>query len=490
MAAAIADARAHGAVVVVAAGNESVDASLASPGNCPGAFTVAAVDRDGSQAGFSNYGPMVDIAAPGVGIWSTIDSGTTVPVGPTYFDYDGTSMAAPHVAAVAALVLSARPGLTPAEVETLIRGTATPFPRSAAAPCAVGRCGAGIANAAAAVAAITDASAPVGDFSFAGLAGAAPQAPDPSVRLSLVASDPQSGVAEVEISNDGTNWRRYPATTSVAWSLVDPAFGGSPDPGPRIVEVRWRNGAGLVSAAVTRAIEYIAAPRASLTPLEPWSRSRSLAVAWSATPRVGTAKVASFDVRYRRAPWNGGFGAWRAWQASTTTARSAFRGEPGSTYCFAVRATDDRNAVSSWSSTSCTATPLDDRALARRGGWSSLRSAAYYGGTYVVARKQGATLTRTGIVARRIAIMATTCPKCGAVSVRFGGTVVRRISLTSPTIQHRLVVVATFAAGRRGTLEIRVTSRLRPVIVDAILVGRAEAGADAAGATVGSDGSF
>jgi serine protease len=148
--AAIDGAVSRGTVVAVAAGNQGGDASGRKPANCAGVITVAATDRNGVRASFSNYGSVVEIAAPGVSLWSTLNAGTTVPGSPTYAQYNGTSMATPHVAGVAALMLAANPSLTPAQVVALMQATAHPF---ATGGCPLG-CGSGIVDAAKAVAAL------------------------------------------------------------------------------------------------------------------------------------------------------------------------------------------------------------------------------------------------------------------------------------------------------------------------------------------------
>jgi serine protease len=151
--AAINSARSRGAVVVVAAGNSNVNASNANPASCAGVITVAAVNRSGGKASYSNYGTVVDVAAPGGdsggAILSTWNAGTTTPAGDNYGYMMGTSMATPHVAGVAALMLAKNPNLTPDEVEAKLKATARAFPASCSG------CGAGIVDAAAAVNAVT-----------------------------------------------------------------------------------------------------------------------------------------------------------------------------------------------------------------------------------------------------------------------------------------------------------------------------------------------
>lgn len=146
---AINSARSRGAVVVVAAGNSAINASGSSPANCQGVVTVAATGRTGGRASYSNYGTAVDVAAPGGdsggSILSTWNNGRTTPGGDAYANMNGTSMATPHVAAAAALMLAKNPALTPDDVEARLKATARPF------PLACSGCGAGIVDAAAAV---------------------------------------------------------------------------------------------------------------------------------------------------------------------------------------------------------------------------------------------------------------------------------------------------------------------------------------------------
>jgi serine protease len=157
---AISAALAQGAVVVTAAGNENVDASLSAPGNCTGVINVAATDHDGSRASYSNKGGGVTVSAPGgdIGnIYSTTNLGAMSPTTDDYqgFGEVGTSFAAPHVSGVASLMFSVNPSLTPTQVKTIIRDTVRAFPTTSTyGPqyvCDTATCGAGIVDAAAAV---------------------------------------------------------------------------------------------------------------------------------------------------------------------------------------------------------------------------------------------------------------------------------------------------------------------------------------------------
>ncbi|GAX13400.1 hypothetical protein FisN_9Lh013 [Fistulifera solaris] len=116
---AIDDAVAAGIVVVVAAGNSAVDACEQTPAYIQSAITVGASNMDDTRADFSNFGDCVDIYAPGVDIVSAYHTGDD-----EYAYAAGTSMAAPHIAGVAALYLEANPTWTPAQVWNAMRDDA------------------------------------------------------------------------------------------------------------------------------------------------------------------------------------------------------------------------------------------------------------------------------------------------------------------------------------------------------------------------------
>jgi subtilisin family serine protease len=160
--AAIAGLVGKGVVVVVTAGNQNIDASRRTPANIPFAITVSAItDSDGKCGGagpailvdgvrrrqpnqvsnsddfflsYSNFGSVVDLAAPGTDIWST--NNNHVP-GQQYRNATGTSMAAPHVAGAVALYKSLHPTANPIQVDAFLKniGTKTPAAGNPLLPC-------------------------------------------------------------------------------------------------------------------------------------------------------------------------------------------------------------------------------------------------------------------------------------------------------------------------------------------------------------------
>ena len=171
---ALAELKAAGVTVISAAGNFNVPANESYPGNCYPTINVGATAYSGDRASYSNYSVLdasgqmvgVDISAPGGDskfpgdspagtngkIISTLNDGKTAPGNPVYRGEEGTSMAAPVVSGVVALIYSVKPKITFDQIWEVIKSTATKFP--AGSTCETKNiCGAGIINAGAAVAA-------------------------------------------------------------------------------------------------------------------------------------------------------------------------------------------------------------------------------------------------------------------------------------------------------------------------------------------------
>ncbi|UCE66684.1 MAG: S8 family serine peptidase [Candidatus Zixiibacteriota bacterium] len=134
----------NGVIVVSSAGNSN-NQNPSYLGSRPDVVTVASTDQNDFKSSFSNYGAWVDISAPGTGIYSTYFNDS-------YFILDGTSMAAPHVVGLAALIWASEPDLTDMEVISRILSTADNI--DSLNPSYSGLLGAGRINAYAALASI------------------------------------------------------------------------------------------------------------------------------------------------------------------------------------------------------------------------------------------------------------------------------------------------------------------------------------------------
>jgi subtilisin family serine protease len=140
---AVAYAIGKGVVVVAAMGNSGTS-DPSYPAAYPGVIAVGAVNATDRRAGFSQTGPHIDVVAPGVNVLSTHWDDT-------YASFQGTSMAAPHVAGVAALVLSCNSAMPAAQLGQIMRDTARPLRDDPADPVPNDRYGSGLVDAKAAL---------------------------------------------------------------------------------------------------------------------------------------------------------------------------------------------------------------------------------------------------------------------------------------------------------------------------------------------------
>lgn len=193
-----------------------------------------------------------------------------------------------------------------------------------------------------------------------------------------------------------------------------------------------------------------------------------LKVAWT-----DVEQGATYDVRYRSAPKDRGFGALISLVDATTDTSTKVEPVTGTTYCFSARATDQAGNVSEWSPERCTIAPLDDRDLNRAGPWSKRRGGAFYLRTFTKTKKRGASLVARRVRVRDIYIVAQKCPGCGRVAVLFKGTRVATVRLDSNQIRSKRVIhAAGFGSLRRGSVKIVVLSRRVPVRIDGLALSR------------------
>ncbi|MBC7729117.1 MAG: S8 family serine peptidase, partial [Microbacteriaceae bacterium] len=207
---------AAGALLVVAAGNESV--APMRPADCNHVLAVGAVQEDGRKTSYSNFGAKVALAAPGGtssrGIYSTDNQGTTVPGIDTYGAKAGTSFSAPLASAVASLMLAVNPALTPAQLVDRLKASARPHTVVAGAPlctvsgtvacnCTTATCGAGLLDGPAAVIAAAPGLVPTASIALV----------NQPVAGSVITLDGSASVASVGNSVTGYQWSQVSGPT-------------------------------------------------------------------------------------------------------------------------------------------------------------------------------------------------------------------------------------------------------------------------------------
>ncbi|MBE3076307.1 MAG: hypothetical protein IMZ75_15465 [Actinobacteria bacterium] len=200
----------------------------------------------------------------------------------------------------------------------------------------------------------------------------------------------------------------------------------------------------------------------------------SLVPAWSA--KDAGSGLANVDARWQRAAFNGGFTAAvypSTWQKTTATRATLSSVAPGYTYCFSARARDRAGNLSAWSPPRCSAVALDDRSLTATSGWARVTGSVYYRGTATTTTRSAVTLTRKGVQARRIYLVATKCSTCGTVGVYWNGVLLKKVSLAAAsTTRRNVLAVTTFTSVRTGTLSIRTLVNGKSVQIDGVTLVR------------------
>ena len=226
----------------------------------------------------------------------------------------------------------------------------------------------------------------------------------------------------VIVSGGGTNVVTFESSVNVAAgdhvviviaSVINPS-----STSPQTLTTVTSSDPGTASATLFDVTAPTTSVTTSATPVQ---TSTTITVTYTATD-TGSG-VASYDVRYETASWNGSFGAYQypaTWQQTSNT-RLQLTGQPGHQYCFNVRSRDHTGNLSGWSKPWCRALPLDDRALSRlTAHWHRGTGNAYYKHTFSSATHAGEKLRLPGARFTRIALLVKGCPTCGKLTVLVG----------------------------------------------------------------------
>ncbi|UTT62995.1 fibronectin type III domain-containing protein [Microcella humidisoli] len=286
-----------GHLVVVAAGNDAKDACTVSPAGAPNAITVGATTSQDARSSFSNFGTCVDLFAPGSSITS-VDWNSSSPM-----TMSGTSMASPHVAGIGALVMSQNPGLTPAQVTSMIvAGAQTGVVTSA---------GTGSPNRLARVSFL-----PLRPGSLTGISSSI----DEQARVSVAWQAPaaQTGLVVTDYAIEykpasSSTWSRVNDGTSTTTSYTFSSLAEATTYDVRVAAV---SGTGLGAWSTVQATAPRLSPTAVSTLTVVDTTWNSLSLSWSAPETAGASGVVDYELGFS----SDGGSTWRTVADGTSSA--------------------------------------------------------------------------------------------------------------------------------------------------------------------------
>ena len=211
------------------------------------------------------------------------------------------------------------------------------------------------------------------------------------------------------------------------------------------------------------------APYVALTaPTSLFQKAKAFVVSWFLGNQATVA-----DIRYRKAPWNAGFGGFTPWQNQVPAGGASFSGSVGNTYCFSAQSYDDipGPGLRPWGfgGERCAVVPLDDRNLTKSSGFSRLNGSGFFLNTYSKATGSGQFLTRTGAHVKSAQVMVEKCPTCGSIKIYWNGSLKHTYSLRASRVLKKIYLSAvSFSSVQVGTLKIVVSSSGKPVIIDGL----------------------
>jgi hypothetical protein len=200
--------------------------------------------------------------------------------------------------------------------------------------------------------------------------------------------------------------------------------------------------------------------------------SRTITARYSASDPI--SGVANYNIRYRAASWNGGFGGYAGLASHTTATSVSITGTVGREYCFSVQATDRSGNPSGWSAEHCTVLPVDDRSLsATTSGWTRATSSATWLSTVTKTTTTGAKLQLSGVHTNRIALVVIQCSSCASVGIYLNGVLWRTVSTYASSTHYKAILIQPMFSSGITTITLRNASTGRTLYIDGLGVAHA-----------------
>ncbi|WP_329484598.1 hypothetical protein OG555_20885 [Kribbella sp. NBC_01484] len=230
---------------------------------------------------------------------------------------------------------------------------------------------------------------------------------------------------------------------------------------------------GHASVAHQSVLVDVTAPNVRITsPVLDVTKAATATVTYTATDNSGLP-VASYDTRWRIAPTAGNFGAYAPVKSGTTATSVLIGLAAGYEYCVSVRARDAVGNVSGWTADRCVSRPSDDRAMGAATGWTRASHQLYYLGTATVTTRNGISVSRSSVQAKRLFLIATKCGTCGSLNVYYNGKSVGIVNLSyEATVYQAIVPLPVPASFLTGSVLLTTRTAGKVYQIDGLAVRR------------------
>ncbi len=467
---------ASGVTVVAAAGNNHFNAANLKPASYNEVITVSALadtdgrpgglggplcyswggyDKDDTFADFSNYGADVDIIAPGKCIYSTLPGGR-------YGYMSGTSMAAPHVTAAAAIYKSSRPDATPAEVRAALRAAGNMDWNTATDPDSMHEPLLDVSHLVNLGDFAVDATPFTSHGTLANASGVTATVPVSLIRAEDFASEIDLSIDSGSPFNPSLDDTKLTGADQVSANLT---FTVPPDTASGNYVIRVRATDGTRDRTSLYPITVDSDPPTASAPVlrllagaKLGATSTGGAAAWVTATDPGGGPIAGYDVRWR-VDGTVGPQALVGGGASAATRSMLF----GHTYSLRIRARDAAGNWGPWvesGSYKPVLTQITSTAWLHSGHWQRTVAPVFSAGSAMTSSQVGAAVGRR-FTGRAIALVASKGPDRGIAKIYLDGALAANVNLNRSSTAHQ-VVVYTARWSSPGVHRIKIVIAGRP----------------------------
>lgn len=297
------------------------------------------------------------------------------------------------------------------------------------------------------------------------LAGTLPDAERPIARIS------DEGLRMIQHSGNGKVTTHHRASSISPFAAATTGTGYSVDTDLDVDAHGNGVMVGIQGGTVQARFMDAGSPDLALAGPAPTTVATTIPLTWTASDSLSALQPGT-DLYLSTSRWNqSAFTSPAVAESNAPGTGTSYAAIPGATYCFQAVVSDTAGNGAT-SAKRCTTVPLDDVSLAGS-GWTRAAKAGQFKSTWTTTATKGRTLTRSGIKAKSLALVANRLSNGGLVEVRWNGTLLKKISLKGTTSTKKVYPIVTWAGLHTGTVTIKVISATgRPVRIDGLVVAK------------------